>query len=177
MIRGLTDLPLFSATCAATAEALWARSSAAARRRGWFCIRGKFVNDIVARFAGPSSTDAISHRISWQSPATASASPQRCRNANGPDAVRAVLRRKEAQRAGLEVVVRLDRLGLLLRRREALEALEQFLLSHAVEHDLGVVGVHSLARGADQRHGLGFGLVHLDIFLQRVDEVLLEVAG
>src|ERR1044071_3075156 len=101
MIRGLADLPLFSATCAATAEALWARSSAAARRRVWFCMRGKFVNDIVARFAGPAPTDAISHRISWQSAATASTSPQHCRNANGPDPVRAVAN-KEALRAALE---------------------------------------------------------------------------
>src|ERR1043166_5521956 len=139
-------------------------------------MRGKFVNDIVARFAGPAPTDAISHRISWQSAATASTSPQHCRNANGPDPVRAVAN-KEALRAALEVVVRLDRLGLLLRGCEALEALEQFLLGHAVEHNFGVVGVHALARGADQRHGLGFGFVHLDILLQRMDEVFLEVAG
>src|SRR5215831_2471285 len=77
-------------------------------------------------------------------------------------------------RATLEVVVGLDRLGLLLRRCEALEALEQLLLGHAVEHDFGIVGVHPLAGGADQRYAFGFGLVHLDVLLQRVDEVFLQ---
>src|SRR5262249_52860364 len=52
MIRGLADFALFSAICVATAGAFWARSSAAARRRGWFCMRGKFVDGAIgARFA------------------------------------------------------------------------------------------------------------------------------
>src|SRR5438132_14315648 len=55
LIRGFADLALFSGTCVATAAAFWARSSAPARRRGWFCIRGRLVNDaIAARFAGPA---------------------------------------------------------------------------------------------------------------------------
>ena len=36
--------------------------------------------------------------------------------------------------------------GLLLRRREALEALQQFLLGHALDGDLGVVGIDAGAR-------------------------------
>jgi hypothetical protein len=35
-------------------------------------MRGKFVNDIAARFVGRHRTDAISPRISWRLPTTAS---------------------------------------------------------------------------------------------------------
>src|SRR6516165_939034 len=76
-----------------------------------------------------------------------------------------------------EVVVRLDRLGLLLRRRETFEALEQFLFGHTVEQDFRIVSVHALAGGADQRHDLGLRFVDFDVFLQRMDELFLEVAG
>src|SRR5262249_58309936 len=77
--------------------------------------------------------------------------------------------------AALFLVVRLDRLGALLGRREALEALEELLLGHAVGHHFGVVRVDARAGRADQRHGLGLRLVHFDVFLQRLDHIFLHV--
>ena len=55
------------------------------------------------------------------------------------------------------------------------EALEQFLFGHAVDSDLGVVGLDAAA--ADQRHRLGLGLVDLDVFLQGMDKVFLQIPG
>ena len=56
-------------------------------------------------------------------------------------------------------------LGLLLGRRQAFEALEEFLFRHALDRDFGVVGIDGSAR-SDQRHVLRLGLVHFHIFLQ-----------
>src|SRR5262249_49410641 len=61
----------------------------------------------------------------------------------------------------LFLVVRLDRLGLLLGRRQAFEALEQLFLGHPVGGHLGVDGIDAGAGGADQRHSLGLRLVDL----------------
>ena len=49
------------------------------------------------------------------------------------------------------------RLRLLLRRGEALEALEQLLLAHVIDRHLGVVGIDRPAGARDQRNGIGFG--------------------
>jgi hypothetical protein len=56
--------------------------------------------------------------------------------------------------------------GLLLRRRQALEALQKLLLGHALDRDLGIVGVDAGAGRADQRHRIGLRLIHFDEFLQ-----------
>src|SRR5213594_3988200 len=68
-------------------------------------------------------------------------------------------------------------LGLLFGRGEALEAFQQLFLGHAIDRDLGVVGIDGAAGGVDQRRGLGLGLVDLHIFLQRVDQLFLKVVG
>jgi hypothetical protein len=39
--------------------------------------------------------------------------------------------------------------GLLFRRRQTLKALQKFLLRHAFDRDLGVVGIDARAGGAD----------------------------
>src|SRR5580700_3317024 len=44
MIRGLADLLVFSVGCGGPTAAFLA-SSAPARRRGWFCMRGRLGND------------------------------------------------------------------------------------------------------------------------------------
>ena len=55
--------------------------------------------------------------------------------------------------------------GLLFRRRQAFEALQKLLLGHALDRDLGVVGIDAGARRADQGHGIGLRLVDFDEFL------------
>src|SRR6266702_623184 len=67
--------------------------------------------------------------------------------------------------------------GLLLGRGQAFQALEQLFLRHAVRRNLGVIGIDPLAGTADERHRLGLRLVHLDVLLERVDEIFLEIAG
>src|ERR1700693_5134844 len=49
MVRGLADLPGFSAACAASTAALSAALSAGARRRDCFCMRGRLVDDEAMR--------------------------------------------------------------------------------------------------------------------------------
>src|SRR3954454_1508903 len=71
------------------------------------------------------------------------------------------------------------------RRDEALEAAQEIFLAHAVEGDLAVVraagrGSHRGRRRrgrnlAKQGNGFRFRLIDFDIFLQGVDELLLEV--
>src|SRR5208283_2848285 len=58
---------------------------------------------------------------------------------------------------------------------EALEAAQQVLFGHPIEVGLRR-GVDALDR-RENRNELGLGLVHLDVTLQRVNEVLLEVLG
>src|SRR4029078_8635663 len=52
--------------------------------------------------------------------------------------------------------------GLLFRRCQALEALEEFFLGHALGRDLGVVGIDAGASRADQRDGIGIWLGDAD---------------
>ncbi len=61
--------------------------------------------------------------------------------------------------------------------RQAFQTFEQFFLAHAVGGDIGVVGIHARAGRADERNTLGLGFVDLDVFLQRMNEFLLEVLG
>ena len=56
--------------------------------------------------------------------------------------------------------------GLLFRGRKALEALQKLLLGHALDRDLGVVGIDAGAGRPDQGHRVGLRLVDLDEFLQ-----------
>src|SRR5207237_4344148 len=56
-------------------------------------------------------------------------------------------------------------LGLLLRRREAFEALQELLFGHALNGNFGIVGIDARAGGTDQRHRIGFRLVDLDELL------------
>ena len=65
--------------------------------------------------------------------------------------------------------------GLFLGRRQALQALEEFFLGHALDGDLGVVGIDACAGRADQRHGIGLWLVDLDEFLQEMNQFLAQV--
>src|SRR6476469_8843475 len=65
--------------------------------------------------------------------------------------------------------------GLFFRRRQAFQALEEFFLGHALDRDLGVVGIDAGAGRADQRHGIGLWLVDLDEFLQGVNQLLAQV--
>src|SRR5262249_57692528 len=66
---------------------------------------------------------------------------------------------------------------LFLGRRQPLEPLEQLLLGHALGRDLGVVGIDGPASSADQRNRSRLGLVDLDVFLQGMDQLLLQVGG
>ena len=65
--------------------------------------------------------------------------------------------------------------GLLFRRRQALKALQEFFLGHALDRDLGVVGIDAGAGRADQRHGIGLWLVDLDELLQGMNQFLAQV--
>ena len=56
--------------------------------------------------------------------------------------------------------------GLLFRGCKALEALQKFLLGHALNRDLGVIGIDAGACRPDQGHRIGLRLVNLDEFLQ-----------
>src|SRR5258708_3864610 len=56
--------------------------------------------------------------------------------------------------------------GLLFRRRQAFEALQKLLLGHALNRDLGVVGIDAGACRPDQRHGIRLRFVDFDEFLQ-----------
>src|SRR6478609_5837562 len=64
---------------------------------------------------------------------------------------------------------------LLFRRRQALEALQKFLFGHALDGHLGVVGIDAGSGRADQRHGIGLGLVDLDELLQGMHEFFLQI--
>src|SRR5262249_45161232 len=68
-------------------------------------------------------------------------------------------------------------LGLFLGRGEAFQSLEKLFFSHPFDGHLGIVGIHRAAGRGDQRGRLGLGFVHLDIFLQRMNQLLLEVIG
>src|SRR5262249_14012429 len=68
-------------------------------------------------------------------------------------------------------------LGLLLGRGEPFQAFEKLFLGHPIDRNLGIVGVDRAASGRDQRRRLGLGLVDLYVFLQGVDQLLLEVVG
>src|SRR5205809_7233415 len=65
--------------------------------------------------------------------------------------------------------------GLFFRRRQAFQALEELFLGHALDRDLGVVGIDAGASRADQRHGIGLWLVDLDELLQGMHEFLAQV--
>ena len=65
--------------------------------------------------------------------------------------------------------------GLLFRRRQALEALEQFLLGHALDGDLGVVGIDAGAGRADQGYGIGLWLVDFNEFLQGMNQFFVQI--
>src|SRR6476620_8546463 len=67
--------------------------------------------------------------------------------------------------------------GLFFRGRQALEALQQFLLGHALDSDFGIVGIDAGARRSDQRDGIGLGLVDFDEFLQRVNQFFAQILG
>ena len=67
--------------------------------------------------------------------------------------------------------------GWLSGGAEAFEALEQLFLAHAVGGDFRVVGIDPGARRADQGNPVGLRLVDLDVFLQRMNELFLEVLG
>ncbi len=56
--------------------------------------------------------------------------------------------------------------GLLFRRRQAFETLQEFLLGHPLDGYIGVVGVDAGAGRPDQRHGIGLGFVDFDELLQ-----------
>src|SRR5947207_377448 len=66
-------------------------------------------------------------------------------------------------------------LGLLLGRSEALETLEQLFLAHVLGRHRGIVGIDRSATAGQERHIVGFGLVDLDVFLQRMDQVFLQI--
>src|SRR5690606_29237741 len=59
-----------------------------------------------------------------------------------------------------------------LRRSKALDTAEQLVFRQRVEGVAIGVGI-----GVEQRSGVLFGLVDLDIFLQRVDQILTEILG
>src|ERR1700685_245374 len=84
---------------------------------------------------------------------------------------------KARNRRGLFLVVADIGLGHVFGRGETLQALEQLFLGHTVGGDVGVVGVDAGSGRAYQGHRLGLRFVDFDVFLQRVDEFLLEVLG
>jgi len=61
-------------------------------------------------------------------------------------------------------------------RKRRPEGAQQVFLAHAVHGDRGIVRIGAAA-GGDHRHRIRLRLVHLDIFLQRVDQVFLQVVG
>src|SRR5277367_3879380 len=76
--------------------------------------------------------------------------------------------------AGREKASLLVLFGLLFRRRQALEALQKLLLGHALDRNLGVVGIDAGTGRADQRHGIGLGLIDFDEFLQGVNQLFTQ---
>jgi len=67
--------------------------------------------------------------------------------------------------------------GLLFRRRQAFEALQKLLLGHALDRDLGIVGIDAGACRPDQRHGIGLRFVNFDEFLQRMNQFFPQILG
>jgi hypothetical protein len=67
--------------------------------------------------------------------------------------------------------------GLLFRRRQALEALQQFFFGHALDGDLGVVGIDAGTGLANQRNRIRLRLVHLNEFLQGMNEFFTQILG
>src|SRR5258707_10329775 len=67
--------------------------------------------------------------------------------------------------------------GLLFRGRQAFEALQKFLLGHALDGDLGIVGIDAGAGRSDQRHGIGLWLVNFDEFLQGMNQFFTQILG
>jgi hypothetical protein len=65
--------------------------------------------------------------------------------------------------------------GLGLWRSEPFETLQQFFLAHVLHGDVGIVGVDR--PGCPDQRRVGLGLVDLDIFLQRMNQVFLQIAG
>ena len=75
-------------------------------------------------------------------------------------------------------VVRYSVLFRLGRRRKALEAAKQIFLGHTVELPVHPEFDLSLRVRLDHRRRcLGLGLIDLDMLLQRVNEVLAQIAG
>ena len=56
--------------------------------------------------------------------------------------------------------------GLLFRRRQAFQTLEQLFLGHALDSNFGVVGIDAGTRRPDQGNRIGLRLVDLDELLQ-----------
>src|ERR1700692_3472101 len=87
------------------------------------------------------------------------------------------LRKSQDRPAETALLVVLDDigLGLALGRSQALQALELLFLGHPVGGHLGIVGIDAGAGRADKRNRLGLRLVDFDVFLQRMDQLFLEV--
>ena len=66
---------------------------------------------------------------------------------------------------------------LFLRRRQALEALQQLFLGHPLDGDFGVVGIDAGPGRPDQGHGIGLRLVDFDEFLQGMNQFLTQILG
>ena len=67
--------------------------------------------------------------------------------------------------------------GLLFRRGEPLKTLQEFFLGHALDRDLGIIGIDARAGRPDQWNRVGFGLVDLNEFLQGMNELFAQILG
>ena len=65
--------------------------------------------------------------------------------------------------------------GLLFRRRQAFETLQELFLGHALDRDLGIVGIDAGSCGTNQGHRIGFWFVDLDELLQGVNQFFAQV--
>ncbi len=99
----------------------------------------------------------------------------------GPDEIRALneignarsgQERRPEMAAGLFFFFR-----LLFWGGQALETLQQLFLGHALDRDLGIVGIHAGAGRSDQRNGIGFRLVDFHEFLQRMHQFFPQILG
>src|SRR5271168_2528346 len=66
---------------------------------------------------------------------------------------------------------------LFFGRGESLETLQQLFLGHALDGDLGVVGIDARSGRTNQRDRIGLRLVHLDEFLQGMNEFFAQILG
>src|SRR5581483_1380571 len=164
--RIMRDLRGFGAASSATFGTRFGPRATGTRGRGWFCIRGRSTGEraIGGSLGNPWSlhrqpASATAHSQGYHDTSLAPQGEQSGKAPqNGPLQRPASLPDTKVWLTaavaadGLLFLVADVGLGLGLRRGQALQALEQLFLAHAVGGDVGIVGIDARPGRPDQRH-------------------------